>query len=353
MADPEGADWCLEPWHGDLDAAAELARAAAAADEHWPLSEQAWLDLRSGRAPRSIQVRDGSGEVIGLAVVEGQRHGDTTVDLSDRVAGHVVLHIVVHPAHRREGIGRDLLRSVSGEADAQYGALVWAHGSIPEATAFAAALGLPEERRLLTLHLGSAALNYLGTTPLPTPSAGLRLRRFETEGADRAALADLNRRAFAEHPDQGQLTEADIADRIAGPWFDPEGLLLAEQDGRLVGFHWTKVVPGAGAVSSDERAPERRRTGVTGVTGVTGEVYVLGVDPRVQGQGVGRMLLRAGLDHLAAREVDEVILYAGAEDRVAVELYRSVGFTTRGEDVAYRLPPQTAQLGRRYGTMTR
>ncbi len=44
---------------------------------------------------------------------------------------------------------------------------------------------------------------------------------------------------------------------MAEPWFDPAGLLLAEDaDGTLLGFHWTK--------RHDERL---------------GEVYVVGISP--------------------------------------------------------------------------
>ena len=65
---------------------------------------------------------------------------------------------------------------------------------------------------------------------------------------------------------------------MAEPWFDPEGLLLAEDaDGTIVGFHWTK------------RHDAQQ-----------GEVYVVGIDPGAQGRGLGRLLTLAGLHHLWA-----------------------------------------------------
>ena len=77
--------------------------------------------------------------------------------------------------------------------------------------------------------------------PLPAlvvPS-GVRIRSY-APGDDRALLA-VNAAAFAQHPEQGTLDLAGLAARMAQPWFDPSGLLLAVDDAdRLLGFHWTK-----------------------------------------------------------------------------------------------------------------
>ena len=112
------------------------------------------------------------------------------------------------------------------------------------------------------------------------------------------------------------MDAANLAERMAEPWFDPEGLLLAERDGRVIGFHWTK------------RHTER-----------LGEVYVVGIDPSVQGIGLGRIVTIAGLEHLRAKGIEDVLLYVESDNAPAITIYRDrVGFTHAPRDthVMYR-----------------
>src|SRR6202035_5571677 len=121
--------------------------------------------------------------------------------------------------------------------------------------------GLARIRALFQLRMSLAAVPGTG----PVFPAGVTVRTF-VPGKDEAAWLAVNQRAFAHHPEQGSWTMEDLRLREAEPWFDPEGFFLAERDGRLVGFHWTKV-----------HQPE------AGADAPIGEVYVVGVDPGQQG----------------------------------------------------------------------
>ena len=152
---------------------------------------------------------------------------------------------------------------------------------------------------------------------LPVPDAvvpqGVEVRSFR-EG-DRAELLRVNAAAFAEHPEQGGMDAANLAERMAEPWFDPAGLVVATRGDRMLGFHWTKQH-----------------------SGELGEVYVVGIDPPAQGGGLGKALTVAGLEHLASRGVREVLLYVEAGNTPAIAVYSGLGFTHDAADthVMYR-----------------
>ncbi len=134
-------------------------------------------------------------------------------------------------------------------------------------------------------------------------------------GLDEQAWLATNNRAFAAHPEQGHWSLATLEEREREPWFDPEGLLLFESEGRLAGSCWTKV-------HRDADPP-------------MGEIYVIGVDPDFHGRGWGRALTQAGLDWLAAQGLTVGMLYVDSGNRSALSMYRSMGFQTHHIDRAY------------------
>lgn len=298
----------LDP--GTVAEVLELAQAAADADDAYPFAEDVVLHLRHGGDPPAIHllVRDpGRGQLLGYA----------HVDPSDRVAG-AAAELVVHPLARRRGVGRQLASAalaVAGEHDPAGRLRLWAHGDHPGAAALARSLGL---RRTRVLHQLRRSL--LAAIPAPQLPAGVSLRAF-APGRDDAAWLAVNARAFADHPEQGRWSAQDLRVRLAEPWFDPEGFLLAvrDADGALLGFHWTKV---HGEGNAHHHAP-------------IGEVYVLGVDPAAHGLGLGRALTLAGLRHLRERGLDQAMLYVDESNTAAMALYTKLGFERWSVDVTF------------------
>ncbi|MGW3664126.1 mycothiol synthase [Streptomyces sp. NPDC005141] len=270
---------------------------AARTDGQQAVSEQGRLQLKGGSR-------------------EGVRH--LLLTLGDELVGYAQLEdtdpveapaaeLVVHPAHRGHGHGRALGSAMLHESGKRL--RVWAHGGHSAARHLAQVLGLTLFRELRQMRRPLEGLD-LPRQKLP---GGVIVRAF-VPGRDDAAWLAVNAAAFAHHPEQGSLTQRDLDDRTAEPWFDPAGFFLAFRGDELVGFHWTKVHAEEGL----------------------GEVYVLGVRPGSQGGGLGKALTTIGLRHLAAQGMPTAMLYVDADNKAAVAVYERLGFVTHETDLMYR-----------------
>jgi mycothiol synthase len=296
----------------EIDEVQALVAEATAVDGTAPLSEHVLLHLRHGGDAGAAQLlaREGA-ELVAFA----------HLDVTDPVAGGAG-ELVVRPAHRRAGLGTIVVQALLDRA-AQVGSpagprlRLWAHGEHPGAVALAHALGFTQARVLWQMR--RSLLAPLAEPRLPE---GVRLRPFVV-GADEREFLRVNNAAFAWHPEQGGWDIDQVKLREAEPWFDAEGFLLAvDADDRLLGFHWTKVHGDSGHSGAHPHEP-------------IGEVYVLGVDPSARGRHLGAALTLAGLRHLRARGLRQVMLYVEADNDSAVRVYSDLGFTRWDTDVSY------------------
>ena len=258
-----------------------LADAIERSDGSPPLSDQTRTRLRSDEV-RHLVVRDDT-QLIGYAQI-----GDGAVEI----------------AAETDAVDEVLDAAIRG---AEGSDLVWSHGQDSR-------LVRPLERRGFSRTRELFQLRRPATIPLPAdpPLADdIAVRTFVVD-QDEQAWLELNAAAFAAHAEQGRMTLADLRARTAESWFDPAGFLLAERDGELLGFHWTKVHPDGG-----------------------GEVYVLGVSPDGQGLGLGGALLIRGLRHLHERGCPYVLLYVDGDNPGALHLYERDGFARHDVDVQW------------------
>lgn len=186
----------------------------------------------------------------------------------------------------------------------------WVSGPTPTTDEAADSTGLRDRRDLYQMRRPLPVVGeWRGADPAPT-------RSFRPGTDDEQAWIEVNNRAFASHPDQSGYTLDRLHRRMAEPWFDPEGFLLHERDGRLVGFCWTKV-------HAHHDPP-------------LGEIYAIAVDPDVAGAGLGRALTLAGLDWLADQGLEVGMLYVDASNTGAVHTYEGLGFSVHHIDRAYQ-----------------
>ena len=179
----------------------------------------------------------------------------------------------------------------------------------PALQAAAQELGLERTRQMYQLRRGLPLEPDVAASVAP-----IATRAFRPTEDDDAWLA-VNNAAFRHHPDQGGWTNTQLSQRMAEPWFDPDGFLITQSDGHIAGFCWTRVH------ATDPPM---------------GEIFVIGADPTHQGRGLGASLTVAGLEWLwTHRHTPVAMLYVEADNAPALRLYRRLGFTTHHSDFCF------------------
>ncbi len=87
----------------------------------------------------------------------------------------------------------------------------------------------------------------------------------------------------------------------------PEGFLVAETEGKVIGFVVLVLTPEG-----------------------DGRVFAIAVDSRYRGRGVGKVLLKAAFNTLRKRKIGYVRLEVRVSNHIAQRLYRSMGFMEIG-----------------------
>jgi mycothiol synthase len=214
--------------------------------------------------------------------------------------------VIVRPADRRRGIGWALVEA-GLEIERQRGRPNLLVGVLPddgEGKLFLDATGFAFHSTLWDLALPADT-----AVAAPAWPAGHVARPYD-RARDARPWSALFNAAFADHATPLQIDPAVVESAPQDPAFvDADTLVLEESaSGDLVGFCATQ--------------PER----VEGVVGPHAEMWTIGVRPDRQGRGLGRQLLRWGVERLRGLGVREVVLSVNGRNERALELYLSEGF---------------------------
>lgn len=273
----------------DTDAmSAEMARAVEAGDMRASSDPEGAFVLKFfGASPDLFGGAFDGGELVGFIVPE-------------------IKIAIVRPDRRRQGIGRALvdfglgMERERGRPDLLLGALP----DQPVAHAFLDASGFSFHSVVFDLDLPADRPSVAPTWP-----TGLVARSFERERDVEPWVALFNA-AFADHPTPLQLSPAFIDQGLNDPDFVDADTIVVEEEGsgELVGFCATDV--------------QRR----DGVPGTSAELWSIGVRPDRQGQGLGRQLVRAGVERVRSLGIAEAHLSVNARNAGALGLYEDEGF---------------------------
>lgn len=277
-----------------------LLEAAERADGERSLSDHMWLDLRQGG-------RKGFAAIIGWEDDHDHPVAYAQVSRGNDSWG---LDLVVHPHHRYDmaSIGPDMLEAALEVVRSEGGGHVhwWVFEPSSIYFTLAETVGLQPGREL-----------YRMRRPLPLePDLAARARNFATRSfsieRDATKWLDVNNRAFATHAEQGDWDLDTLLARTREPWFNADGFRIAESDGVITGFCWTKMHPDN-----------------------VGEIYVIAANPDFAGRGLGTLLTLAGLDWLAAHGATTGMLYVDCSNDAAVSMYRKIGFSPANREHAF------------------
>ena len=234
--------------------------------------------------------------------------------LERRPGSAPVVHLTFTPIESSTTVSDALALAENAGENAE----IWMHGTTPERRSLVEATGRVSNRTLLKMVSDLPVTKADGTLA----SSGIETVAFTNDDVDE--FMAVNNRAFSWHPEQSGLTADQVRNDMAEPWFDADGFRMHWIDGQLAGFCWTKIHESDDLHQVSSGADPR-----------VGEIYVIAVDPPFHGQGLGKAMTLAGLEHITSRGIPIAILYVESDNAAAVATYERLGFTVGREDTLW------------------
>lgn len=247
--------------------------------------------------------------------------GESTLALAgDRIAGLSAengLVLYVHPDWRRRGIGTRLVEiSLGNEPEME----LVPEREEPGSFAFLRAIGFSFDHRMQQMRRPGE----LPALEITVPD-GFALRSYEHRDFER--YFPLWNRAFLDHPTPLQTSKERMNAAHNREGFDPASITLIHHAGDrddLVGFITTR--------------PVFEENGET-----VGPIGSIGTDRSVRGLGLGRVLLRAGINLLKDRGAGSINLEVVTINERALSLYESEGFLPKQSWEFWKAPRTTSK----------
>ena len=104
---------------------------------------------------------------------------------------------------------------------------------------------------------------------------------------------------------------------------------LAEVNHKIIGSTWTKI---HGSHTHQHEADDESHAHPA-----IGEIYITAVDQEYSGRGIGKVLTITALNYLKYQGLSDAMLYVDFDNKAALTLYQSLGFTQSGMDILYKL----------------
>jgi len=298
------------------EAVLKLIADTTAFDNTPPIAEHILLHLRHGGDKADSHL---------LVEQENQVIGYAHLDQTDLVAGPSV-ELVVDPKFRGAGVSKQLLAKAIEICGKKV--RLWVHGDQPAANALATSFGFEKIRTVLRMSRALTDIQQLPNVNKKEVDQDIVIRSF-LPGIDSDAWLSLNNKVFKEHPEQGNWQLSDLNIRINEEWFDEQGFFLVEVNNKIIGSTWTKI-HGSQTHQHEGDIESHAHPAI-------GEIYITAVEQGYSGRGIGKVLTITALNYLKYQGLSDAILYVDFDNKAALHLYESLGFTQSGMDILYKL----------------
>ena len=215
--------------------------------------------------------------------------------------GRVVLHCLVHPYHRQQGLASSLLSYAYKRARVLDVKL--AHINIHQDNEVGKVVlvkrGFKYIRKFLEMQK-----NLAETSPAEKDLSSSPIEYRHLQPGQEDMLTRLQNQAFAGSWGFNPNTVEEIAYRTNLKDSSAEDVILAYLDGQPAGYCWTNREPGASK----------------------GKIHMMGVAPAYRGMKLGKGLLKKALSYLKEKGIQKVELTVDSNNQQAYHLYCSLGF---------------------------